>query len=112
MTSRPLPQPIMIPRVMTISTLPDVRKLLRHLPAQHHNKVPWRHLKAELDRGANVADVSIALRLALTLGGVKYLVKRTGQRPSSNGRAPAQGGNRGDAGAREAARCGTQQRLM
>ena len=30
--SRRLPQPLVIPKVMTLATLDDVRKLMRHLP--------------------------------------------------------------------------------
>jgi hypothetical protein len=30
--STPLPRPITIPRVMTIKTLADVRKLISHIP--------------------------------------------------------------------------------
>ena len=67
---RPLPRPIVIPRVMTIATLADVRKLMGHLPAHHGDKAPWRHVADELKAAAgsgNTADVAIALRLALML---------------------------------------------
>ena len=30
--SRPLPRPLVIPEVMTLVTLADVRELMRHLP--------------------------------------------------------------------------------
>ena len=36
--SRQLPRPIIIPRVMTLRTLADVRELLRHLPKEHRAK--------------------------------------------------------------------------
>ena len=38
--SRPLPQPLAIPMVTTLTTLAEVRSLIAHLPAEHHR--PWR----------------------------------------------------------------------
>jgi hypothetical protein len=36
---RPLPKPIVIPKVMTLSTLEDVRTFVhRHLPAEYRSK--------------------------------------------------------------------------
>jgi hypothetical protein len=35
--SRRLPRPIIIPKVMTVATLADVRTLMRHLPAGMSN---------------------------------------------------------------------------
>ena len=35
--SRPLPRPLVIPTVMTLCTLADVRELMRHLPTQRKN---------------------------------------------------------------------------
>ena len=36
---RPLPRPIVIPRIMTLETLEDVRALVhRHLPAEYRAK--------------------------------------------------------------------------
>ena len=37
--SRPLPQPLLIPDVMVIATLADVRELMRHLPADRRARV-------------------------------------------------------------------------
>ena len=62
-----------IPTVMTLKTLADVRELLRHLPEDRRARPTWRHV-AELDRaaaGADPIDVSIALRMALMLEGVE-----------------------------------------
>jgi hypothetical protein len=50
--SRTLPRPIVIPKVMTLKTLADVRTLLRHLPAEHRERPTWRHVAAELERAA------------------------------------------------------------
>jgi len=46
--SRALPRPIVIPKVMTLKTLADVRTLIRHLPAEHRERPTWRHVAAEL----------------------------------------------------------------
>jgi hypothetical protein len=64
-----------IPSVMTLATLADVRELVgHHLPPHFRGKSTWRHVAAELDKaaaGGDTADVSIALRKALTLEGVE-----------------------------------------
>jgi hypothetical protein len=77
--SRPLPRPIVIPEVMALTTLADVRELVeKHLPAEHEQRPTWRHVAAELAKaaaGADTADVSIALRLVLALEGVECLMK-------------------------------------
>jgi hypothetical protein len=41
-----------------------VLKFMRHLPKQHRDSLPWRHVAAELDKGADAIDVSIAVRMA------------------------------------------------
>jgi hypothetical protein len=39
---RPLPRPIVIPKVMTLSTLDDMRAHVhRHLPAEYRTKDTW-----------------------------------------------------------------------
>jgi len=68
---------------MTVATLADVQKLLRHLPKQHRGNVPWRHVAAELDTGADANDVSIALRMALMLEGVPFSLTRRSQSGSA-----------------------------
>jgi hypothetical protein len=69
--SRPLPRPLVIPRVMTLRSLSDVRELMRHLPMEHRSRSTWRHVAVELDKAAagvvDVADVVVALRLVLML---------------------------------------------
>jgi len=73
--SRPLP--LVIPEVMTLTELPDVRALIeRHLPAHFRGKTTWRHAAAELQKASlngDTADVLVALRIALSLEGVEYL---------------------------------------
>jgi hypothetical protein len=72
--SRPLPRPLVIPKVMTLKTLANVRTLLRHLPDSHRNRSTWRHVAQQLvaaARGHDVTDAAIALRLALMLDRVE-----------------------------------------
>ena len=73
--SRPLPRPIIIPDVMQLSTLADVRILVeKHLPKEYRSKFGWRQLAGRLRRAAegqqDVAVVSDALRIVLQLEGV------------------------------------------
>jgi hypothetical protein len=57
------------------TTLADVRTLIaKHLPAHFRDKRTWQHVAAELDKSATGGDpveVSVALRLALSLEGVE-----------------------------------------
>jgi hypothetical protein len=70
-----LPRPLVIPKVMTLATLADVRSLIaKHLPAHFRDKATWQHVAAELDKaaaGGDAADVAVALRIALSLEGVE-----------------------------------------
>ena len=68
--SRPLPQPLTIPDVLTRETLVDVRALVeKHLPAEYRSKFTRRQLAGLLKRAAegqqDVAEVSTALRIVL-----------------------------------------------
>jgi hypothetical protein len=74
--SRPLPRPIIIPDVMELTTLSDVRALVeKHLPTEYRAKFAWRQPAGLLRRAAegqqDVAEVSTALRIVLQLEGVK-----------------------------------------
>jgi hypothetical protein len=64
--SRKLPRPIVIPKVMKLATLGDVRSLIaKHLPAAHRKRHAWQHVAAELNKaaaGGDAADVAVALR--------------------------------------------------
>jgi hypothetical protein len=69
-----LPRPLVIPKVMTLKTLADVRELMRHIPADRRERSTWRHVDAELGKaaaGADPADVAIALRMVLMLESVE-----------------------------------------
>ena len=72
--SRPLPQPIVIPDLMTLRTLADVRVLLGHLPKEYRAKETWRHVAKTLDEatggGIQPVEVAVALKLVLSMEGI------------------------------------------
>ena len=75
--SRPLPRPIIIPDVMKLDTLGDVRALVeKHLPAEYRTKFTWRQLAGMLRRAAEgkeeAAELSTALQIVLKIEGVEY----------------------------------------
>ena len=72
-----MPRPIIIPEVMELDTLADVRALIeKHLRAEYRAKFTWRQLAGMLRRAAqgqeDAAEVSTALQMVLRLEGVKY----------------------------------------
>jgi hypothetical protein len=73
--SRALPQPLVIPSVMTLRTLADVRELMRHLPEDRRARSTWRYVGQQLAEAAvgaaSPADAAISLRLALMLENVE-----------------------------------------
>jgi hypothetical protein len=73
--SRPLPSPLVVPGVMTLRTLADVRKLLGHLPKEVRARSTWRGIAEQLDiaaRGGDPNDVAVALQLVLMLEKVPF----------------------------------------
>jgi len=50
--SRALPRPLVIPKVMTLKTLADVRELIGHLPADRRALDTWRHVSKQLTQAA------------------------------------------------------------
>ncbi len=73
--SRPLSRPLIIPTIMDLVTLADVRTLLSHLPKASREKSIWQHVVAELDKaaaGAYTASVSVALQMVLMLERVEF----------------------------------------
>ena len=70
-----MPRTLIIPNVMTIRTLADVRDLIdRHLPAETREKITWQYLArllAEASRGADTVDVALVLRMVLGFEGVE-----------------------------------------
>jgi hypothetical protein len=76
--SRRLPQPLVIPGLMTLATLADVRTLLDHVPVEHREKENWRYVATKLDeaaRGASVVEVFAVLRAVLSMEGIAYRPK-------------------------------------
>jgi hypothetical protein len=72
--SRFLLRPFVIPGVMTLKTLADVRELMRHLPADRRGRQTWCYVAAQLTEaaaGGDPADVAIALRMVLSIEGVE-----------------------------------------
>jgi hypothetical protein len=66
-----LPRPIIIPTVMTLRTLADVRTLLKHIPAEKRVTRDWQHVEATLQEG-NPDDVTVVLQLVLQIERVPY----------------------------------------
>jgi hypothetical protein len=67
-----LPRPLIIPDVMTLETLADVRALVhRHLPAEYRAKDTWQRvakITAAAARGELPAEeVAVALKLVLAV---------------------------------------------
>ncbi len=77
--SRALPQPVVIPKVMTLRTLDDVRQLMRHLPEDRRARSTWRYVAQQVAEAASgaadPADAAISLRLALMLENVECRVQ-------------------------------------
>jgi len=75
--SRLLPQPLVIPKVMKLTTLADVRELMRHLPKGHRARSTWQHVEKQLNAAAlsevETIDVAVPLRLVLQLERVPCL---------------------------------------
>jgi hypothetical protein len=73
--SRPLPRPLVIPGVMTLKTLADVRELIKHLPKDHRAKSTWQHVEKELNAAAlgevDAIDVAVPLQMVLSMEGVE-----------------------------------------
>jgi hypothetical protein len=74
--SRPLPRPIVIPRIVALITLGDARALVeRHLPAEYRAKHTWQYVTKLLDSAAHgdaeIGDAEIALRLVLAMEGIE-----------------------------------------
>ncbi len=72
--SRLLPQPLLIPDVMILATLADVRVLMQHLPADRRERSTWRRVAADIEAAAAGGDIegaAIGLRMVLMLEGVE-----------------------------------------
>jgi len=58
---------------MTLKTLADVRKLLDHIPKERREISTWQNVEKHL-AAVDVANVSVAIQLALQLERVPYSV--------------------------------------
>jgi hypothetical protein len=88
--SRPLPRTLIIPKVMTLATLDDVRALMRHLPEHHRQRPTWRHVAGQLEEaaaGGDLKNIGVALVLVLTLEGIEWRPKS--DRAASRRRGPS-----------------------
>ena len=66
--SRALPRPLLIPDVMVLATLADVRTLMQHLPADRRERQTWRQVAADIEAAAAGGDIegaAIGLRMVL-----------------------------------------------
>jgi hypothetical protein len=71
-----LPRPIVIPEVMTLKTLGDVRALIeKHLPAESRARSTWKHVETLLAGAARgdeePRDLVVALRLVFQIEGIE-----------------------------------------
>jgi hypothetical protein len=76
--SRSLPRSIVIPKVMTLNTLADVRKLMGHLPAETREKSTWLHVAtqlAEASRNGDTIQVYAALQMVLSMESIPFTTK-------------------------------------
>jgi hypothetical protein len=72
--SRALPRPLVIPEVITLKALADVRTLMNHLPEDRLQRQMWRHVALQLKRAAADGDttkISVSLRMVLSMEGVE-----------------------------------------
>ena len=74
--SRPLPRPLIIPKVMKLTTLADVRELMQHLPKDYRAKSTWQHVEKQLNAAAlgevGVIDVVVPLPMVLSMESVEW----------------------------------------
>ena len=68
---------LIIPKVMKLTTLADVRELMRRLPKDHRQRSTWRHVENQLKAAAlgevDTIDVAVPLQLVLQLERVPCL---------------------------------------
>ena len=71
-----MPRPIIIPGIVTLVTLADVRSLIEQdLTTRCRQKAAWRYVAQRLseaaDDGGDTTSVAMALRMALSMEGVE-----------------------------------------
>jgi hypothetical protein len=75
LVSPPTPSPLVIPDVMTLRTLADVRTLLSHLAKATRAKSTWQLVESKLNgaaAGGDLVELFVTLRMVLSLEGVEY----------------------------------------
>ena len=77
---------LIIPEVMTLATLADVRTLMRQLPEAHSSRPTWRH---EAASGGDPKGIGTALVLMLTLEGIEWHPKSDRAASRRSKRRPA-----------------------
>ena len=66
--SRRLPRQIIIPQVMKLSTLADVRALMQHLSDGHRQRSTWRYVKTQVaDAGSAYMSLLLVERVECRL---------------------------------------------
>jgi hypothetical protein len=58
--------------------LPTWRELLKHLPKGHRERSTWQHVAAHLNEaahGGDTIDVTVLLKMVLSIEGVPYQLK-------------------------------------
>ena len=77
--SRPLPVPLVIPSIMTMATLADVRIFVtKHLPEPYRTRPHWLAVARDVEaaaRGGDPGEASMAIRMALLIEGVACRTK-------------------------------------
>jgi hypothetical protein len=77
--SRPLPQTLVIPDVMTLTTLASVRVFVtQRLPKPYRGRPHWLAVARDIEaaaRGGDPAETTMAIRMALLIEGVACRTK-------------------------------------
>jgi hypothetical protein len=77
--SRPLPAPLIIPDVMTMTTLADVRAFVtKRLPEPYRDRPHWLAVARDVEAaacGGDPGEASMAIRFALLVEGVACRTK-------------------------------------
>jgi hypothetical protein len=71
------PSIFLIPQVMTLKTLADVRKLLGQIPKERRQLSTWQHVEQTLQEcaaGDDTENISVALQIVLQAERVPYQV--------------------------------------
>jgi hypothetical protein len=73
--SRRLSRPLNIPGVMTLTTLADVRELIKHLLKGNRERSTWQHVEKQLNAAAlgevDTIDVAVPQQMVLSMEGVE-----------------------------------------